>query len=79
MVGSAIANTFFNVSIGTIRAMRRLRRRRQSSCVSGRLLLPKIDRAPLNHGSPGHGKSGAGRREFGSAPPVPPALIQSAP
>ena len=31
MVGSAIANTFFNVSIGTIRAMRRLRRRRQSS------------------------------------------------
>jgi hypothetical protein len=31
MVGSAIANTFFNVSIGTLRAMRRLRRRRQLS------------------------------------------------
>jgi hypothetical protein len=31
MVGSAIANTFFGVSIGTILAMRRLRRRLQSS------------------------------------------------
>ena len=31
MVGSAIANTFFGVSIGIILAMRRLRRRLQSS------------------------------------------------
>ncbi len=31
MVGSAIANTFFGVSIGTILAVRRLRRRLQSS------------------------------------------------
>jgi hypothetical protein len=31
MVGNAIANTFFSVSIGTILAMRRLRRRLQSS------------------------------------------------
>jgi hypothetical protein len=46
---------------------------------SGRLLLPRIDGAPLNHGSPGHGKSGAGRGEFGSMTPVPPALIQLAP
>jgi hypothetical protein len=30
MVGSAIANTFFNVSIGVIRTMRRLRCRLQS-------------------------------------------------
>jgi hypothetical protein len=31
MVGRAIANTFFYISIGTILAMRRLRRRPQSS------------------------------------------------
>jgi hypothetical protein len=31
MVGSAIANTFFGVSIGTILAMRRLRRRLHAS------------------------------------------------
>jgi hypothetical protein len=30
MVGSAIANTFFSVSIGAIHAMRRLRRRGQA-------------------------------------------------
>src|SRR6476469_6722591 len=36
-------------------------------------------RAPLNHRSPSHGKSGAGRREFGPGPPVPPALTQPAP
>jgi hypothetical protein len=33
----------------------------------------------VNHRSPGHGKSGAGRHEFGSMPPVSLPLTQPAP
>jgi hypothetical protein len=41
--------------------------------------MSHLCRAALSRRSPGHGKSGAGRPEFGSMPAVPPALTQSAP